>query len=103
MSSAYDLSVARLHVTKTYVYEKATPENPMEGDVRYWGYAFEIDGRNYGARIWDDTPDEADVLDEDGTRHAEYDDDLRAIGEYLNREAHVRTILTLGGGASGRR
>ena len=53
---------------KTYVCEKATPENPMEGDVRYWGYSFEIDGRHYGARIWDHAPDEADVLGEDGTR-----------------------------------
>jgi hypothetical protein len=97
----YDFGVAGLRVTRTYVYEKATPENPIEGDVRYWAYAFEIDGRNYGARIWDDTPDEADVLDADGTRHAEYDDDLRAIGEYLNRKAHVRTILTLGGRVGG--
>lgn len=31
----YDLHVTRLRVTKTYVFEKATPENPIEGDVRY--------------------------------------------------------------------
>jgi len=88
-------------VTKTYVHEAATPENPIEGEVRYWRYAFEVDGRSYGARVWDDTPDEADVLEGARTRLPEYEDDLRAIGEYLHREAGVRTILTLGGRVGG--
>jgi hypothetical protein len=32
----------------------------------------------------------------DGTHHPQYEDDLRAIGTYLHREAAVSTILTLG-------
>jgi hypothetical protein len=65
-------------------------------EYRYWVYRFELDGRTYRARIYTDTPDEADVLGLDGTRHPEYDEDLRTIGAYLRREAGVRTILTLG-------
>ena len=62
----------------------------------YWVYWFDLDGRNYRARIYTDTPEEADVMEMDATRHSQWADDLRVIGEYLRGDAGVRTILTLG-------
>ena len=65
-------------------------------EYRYWWYTIEIDRRNYVARIYTDTPAEASVMDVDGTRHPEYNDDLQTIAAYLQRQADVGTILTIG-------
>lgn len=69
-------------------------------EYRYWWYTMEIDGRNYVARIYTDEPAEADVMEVDGTRHPEYQDDLQRIAAYLRRDAGVATILTIGPGGS---
>jgi hypothetical protein len=58
---------------------------------------FDLDGRHYRARIYTDTPDEADVMGTDGTRHPQHEEDLRVIDAYLRNEVGVRTVLTLGG------
>jgi len=90
--------VADSVVTREYVEDLG--EQDAEGfydyAYRFWLYRFDLDGRRYRARIYTDDPEEANVMDTDGTRHPEYDADLRAIAEYLRREAGVRTILTLG-------
>jgi hypothetical protein len=63
---------------------------------RYWIYWFDIDGRNYRARVYVDSQEETDVMDVDGSRPREFDDDLRVIAEYMRREIGVKTVLTLG-------
>jgi len=90
--------VANLHVSKEYREDlgEQDDEGYRDFEYRYWWYAFEVDGRNYVARIYTDTPEEADVMEADGTRHPEYADDLQTIAAYLRREAAVRTLLTIG-------
>ena len=85
-------------VTKEYRKDLGEQDDQGYYDYayRYWAYFFDLDGRNYTARIYTDTPEEANVMGADGTRHPQYEDDLRAIGTYLHREAAVSTILTLG-------
>ena len=87
-------------VTKQYFEDlgEQDDEGLYDYAYRYWAYWFDLDGRHYRARIYTDTPDEADVMGLDGTRHSQHDDDLQTIGAYLRREAGVRTILTLGAG-----
>jgi hypothetical protein len=92
--------VAEPVVAKEYVEDLGEQDSNGLFDYayRYWLYRFDLDGRTYRARVYTDEPEEASVMGMDGTRHPEHDDDLRAIGEYLRREAGVRTILTLGAG-----
>lgn len=86
-------------------YREDLGEQDDEGyydyEYRYWVYSFDLDGRNYRARIYTDLPKEADVMGLDGTRHPEHEEDLRVIGAYLRDEAGIRTILTLGGRSGG--
>ena len=86
-------------VTKEYREELG--EQDDEGyyvyQYRQWVYRFDLDGRNYGASVYTDQPRVAVVMGEDGTRHPQYEEDLRVIGENLRDEAGIRTILTYGG------
>jgi hypothetical protein len=61
-------------------------------EYRYWVYWFDLDGRNYRARVYTDTPKQADIDGMDGTRHPQYDEDLRVIGAYLRDEAGIRKV-----------
>ena len=85
-------------VTKEYCEDlgERDDEGYYDYAYRYWVYSFSLDGRNYRARIYTDTPGEADVMGTDETRHRQYEEDLRVIGTYLRGEAGIRTILTLG-------
>jgi hypothetical protein len=91
--------VAEPVVTKEYFEDLGEQDDEGYYDYayRYWVYSFDLDGRHYRARIYTDTPDEADVMGTDGTRHPEHEDDLRVISAYLRSEVGVRTVLTLGG------
>lgn len=90
--------MAELAVTKEYFEDlgERDDEGYYDFAYRYWVYSFDLDGRHYRARIYTDTPDEADVMGTDGTRHPEQEDDLRVIRAYLRDEVGVRTMLTLG-------
>ena len=46
---------------------------------RYWVYWFDLDGRRYRARVYTDSPDEADVMHL-GLRSAQYEQDVQTIG-----------------------
>jgi hypothetical protein len=95
--------VTELIVRKEYCEDLGEQDEDGYYDYayRYWVYWFDLDGRTYRARIYTDEPREADVMDLDGTRHPEYEEDLRIIGAYLRDEAKIRTILTLGGRKGG--
>src|SRR4051794_4365539 len=84
-------------VTKEYREDLGEQDDQGYYDdaFRYWAYFFDLDGRNDTAGIYTDTPEKANVMGAGGTRHPQYEDDLRAIGTYLYREAAVSTILTL--------
>ena len=84
-------------VTKEYVEDLGERDADGRYDYayRFWIYRFELDGRTYQARVYVDDPDEANVLESGMSRLPQYEDDLRAIGAYLNADAGVRTTLTL--------
>jgi hypothetical protein len=90
--------MARPVVTKEYREDLGTKDADgfYEYEYRYWVYWFDLDGRRYRARIYTDTADDADVMELDGGRRTDFEDDVRTIGEYLRQEAGVRTISTLG-------
>ena len=90
--------MTELTVAREYLEDlgEQDDEGYYEYEYRYWIYRFSLDGRNYRARIYTHSPEEADVLGTDGTRHAQYEEDLRMIAAFLRREAGVRTILTVG-------
>jgi hypothetical protein len=95
---AYTPCVVEPVVTKEYCEDLGTKDRDGYYDYayRYWVYWFDVDGRKYRARVYTDSPEEADVMDIDGSRPRQYDDDLRTIAEYMRREAGVKTILALG-------
>jgi hypothetical protein len=86
-------------------YHEDLGEQDDEGyydyEYRYWVYLFDLEGRNYRARIYTHSPREADIMGLDGTRHPQYEEDLRVMGDYLRDEAGIRTILTLRGRRGG--
>jgi hypothetical protein len=91
-------AVAELVVTKEYREDLGTKDADgyYDYDYRYWDYSFDLDGRKYRARIYADTPEEANVMHLEDARPAEFEDDLVTIGEYMRREAGVIAICILG-------
>lgn len=78
-----------LIVTKEYREDIVDNDGNFDEEYRYWDYSFDLDGRNYRARIYTDRPREANVFGLDGTRHPEHEEDLRIIGTYLRDEAGI--------------
>ena len=92
-------AVAELVVTKEYREDLGTKDADgyYDYEYRYSDYSFDLDGRKYRARIYADTPEEANVMHVEDARPAEFEDDLVTIGEYMRQEAGVTVICILGG------
>ena len=87
-------------VTKEYFEDLGTKDSDGYYDYayRYWVYWFDLDGRKYRARVYTDSPEEADVMDIDSSRPRQFDADVQVIAEYMHRVAGVKIILALGPG-----
>jgi hypothetical protein len=88
----------KLVVKKEYHEDLGTKDEEGYYDFayRYWIYSFDIGGRSYRARVYTHSQEEADVMDIDGSRPREFEDEVRMIAEYMRRESGVKTVLTLG-------
>ena len=84
-------------VTKEFREDLGTKDDEGTYDYayRYWVYWFDLDGRKYRARVYTDSPEEASVMNLDSGRPTQYRDDLQTIGDYMRREAGIRTISAL--------
>jgi hypothetical protein len=81
-------------VRKEYIDEGEQDEVGFH--VRYHAITFDFAGRVYGARIWVDSPEEADITGP--LRHHEEESQLhlRAMARYLRENEGVRKVLTVG-------
>jgi hypothetical protein len=89
--------VAEFSVTKEYREDLGEQDSEGYYDYayRYWAIRFDFGDRSYGARIYRDSQDEADITGPLRTANEQSQRDLEAMARYLVEVEGVKTVLTL--------